>query len=182
MPAVSISEPNEFIGKDPAFAKKQHEDYRNRKYHQPIDEYDPSWDLSGAIADLAALAQLGWNVAMAPTMPAYHPQEQFAQPRADEPCRSFRSPHIRQAADRVRGVARITPLIPVSSSDEWSHLWIKCENLQVIGAFKVRGAYNFLAALDPDVRAPRRGHLLLGEPRAGGRVCGAATWGRRQWS
>ena len=42
---------------------------------------------------------------------------------------------IQQAAERVRGVARATPLIPSSSSDEWSHLWIKCENLQVIGAF-----------------------------------------------
>jgi Zn-dependent M28 family amino/carboxypeptidase len=81
VPAVSISDPNDFVGKDPAFAKKQHDDYRNRKYHQPIDEYDPSWDLSGAIADLTALAQLGWNVAMAPTMPAYHPNEQFAQLR-----------------------------------------------------------------------------------------------------
>ncbi len=60
---------------------------------------------------------------------------------------------IRRAADRVRGVARVTPLVPASSSDEWGHLWIKCENLQVIGAFKVRGAYNFLAALDPEVRA-----------------------------
>jgi threonine dehydratase len=60
---------------------------------------------------------------------------------------------IQQAAERVRGVARATPLIPASSDDEWSHLWIKCENLQVIGAFKVRGAYNFLAALDPAVRA-----------------------------
>ncbi len=82
VPAVSISEPNEFIGKDPGFARKQHDDYRARKYHQPIDEYDASWDLSGAIADLKALAQLGWAVAAAPAMPAYHPQEQFAQPRA----------------------------------------------------------------------------------------------------
>ena len=60
---------------------------------------------------------------------------------------------IRRAADRVRGVARLTPLVPASTSDEWSHLWVKCENLQAIGAFKVRGAYNFLAALDPEVRA-----------------------------
>ena len=60
---------------------------------------------------------------------------------------------IRKAADRVRGVARTTPLIPVSTSDEWSHLWIKCENLQAIGAFKLRGAYNFLAAMDPRIRA-----------------------------
>jgi len=60
---------------------------------------------------------------------------------------------IRRAADRVRGVARLTPLVPASTSDEWSHLWVKCENLQAIGAFKVRGAYNFLAALDPEERA-----------------------------
>jgi len=79
---VSISEPNEFIGKDPGFAREQHDDYRARKYHQPIDEYDVSWDLSGAIADLKALAQLGWAVAAAPAMPTYHPPEQFAQPRA----------------------------------------------------------------------------------------------------
>jgi Zn-dependent M28 family amino/carboxypeptidase len=85
VPAVSISNPNEFIGRDPGFAKKQHEDYRARKYHQPIDEYDPSWELSGAIADLTALAQLGWNVAAAPAMPAYHPQEQFAQARGKRP-------------------------------------------------------------------------------------------------
>jgi Zn-dependent M28 family amino/carboxypeptidase len=81
VPAVSISEPSEFAGKDPAFAKKQHQDYRNRKYHQPIDEYDPSWDLSGAIEDLRALAQLGWAIAMAPAMPTYHANEQFAKPR-----------------------------------------------------------------------------------------------------
>jgi threonine dehydratase len=79
---------------------------------------------------------------------------------------------IRQAADRVRGVARITPLIPISSTADWSHLWIKCENLQVFGAFKVRGAYNFLAALDPDVRA--RGVITYSSGNHGQAVAYAA--------
>jgi threonine dehydratase len=79
---------------------------------------------------------------------------------------------IRRAADRVRGVARITPLIPASSGDDWSHLWIKCENLQVIGAFKVRGAYNFLAALDPDARA--RGVITYSSGNHGQAVAFAA--------
>jgi threonine dehydratase len=35
---------------------------------------------------------------------------------------------------------RETPVVPVSSDEEWRHLWLKCENLQVIGAFKARGA------------------------------------------
>jgi Zn-dependent M28 family amino/carboxypeptidase len=81
VPALSITEPNEYVGKDPAFAKKQHEEYRNLRYHQPSDEYDPAWDFTGAIADLQALAELGWDVATAPAMPVYHRQEQFAQPR-----------------------------------------------------------------------------------------------------
>ena len=79
---------------------------------------------------------------------------------------------IRQAANRVRGVARITPLIPISSTADWSHLWIKCENLQVFGAFKVRGAYNFLAALDPDVRA--RGVITYSSGNHGQAVAYAA--------
>lgn len=32
-------------------------------------------------------------------------------------------------------------------------LWLKCECLQLAGAFKLRGAYNFVASLDPAVRA-----------------------------
>jgi threonine dehydratase len=79
---------------------------------------------------------------------------------------------IRRAADRLRGVARVTPLIPTSSADEWSHLWIKCENLQVIGAFKVRGAYNFLSALDPQVRA--RGVVTFSSGNHGQAVAFAA--------
>jgi hypothetical protein len=81
VPAVSISGPEHYIGKDPAFAKKQRDDYTNNRYHQPSDEYSDSWDLAGAISDLKALATLGWQVAAAQHMPRYNPNEQFAAPR-----------------------------------------------------------------------------------------------------
>jgi Zn-dependent M28 family amino/carboxypeptidase len=81
VPAVSISDPAHYVGKDPAFAKKQRDDYTNNRYHQPSDEYSDAWDLSGAIADMRALATLGWRVAAAPDMPRYNPNEQFAAPR-----------------------------------------------------------------------------------------------------
>ena len=81
VPAVSISDPEHYIGKDPAFAKKQRDDYTNNRYHQPSDECSDSWDLAGAISDLKALATLGWQVAAAPQMPRYNPNEQFAAPR-----------------------------------------------------------------------------------------------------
>jgi Zn-dependent M28 family amino/carboxypeptidase len=81
VPAVSISDPAHYIGKDPAFAKKQRDDYTNNRYHQPSDEYSDSWDLAGAISDLKTLATLGWRVAAAPQMPRYNPTEPFAAPR-----------------------------------------------------------------------------------------------------
>ena len=34
-------------------------DYRDARYHQPDDTYDPSWDVSGVIEDLQALYQVG---------------------------------------------------------------------------------------------------------------------------
>ncbi|HEX2338888.1 MAG TPA: threonine/serine dehydratase [Vicinamibacterales bacterium] len=61
---------------------------------------------------------------------------------------------IRAAAERIRGVARITPLMDVSHL-AGAPVMLKCENLQPAGAFKIRGAYNMVAQLDPEER--RRG-------------------------
>ena len=60
---------------------------------------------------------------------------------------------IRAAADRIRGSVLRTPLIPAPWGDPERPLWLKPENLQAIGAFKVRGAFNAIAHLDPAVRA-----------------------------
>jgi threonine dehydratase len=54
---------------------------------------------------------------------------------------------VRAAAVRIRGVAVRTPLLQVGP------LALKCENLQPMGAFKVRGACNMIAQLSPDARA-----------------------------
>jgi Zn-dependent M28 family amino/carboxypeptidase len=81
VPAVSLGEPEHFIGKDPSYASQQRDDYTKHRYHQPTDEYSDSWDLAGAIADLKDLAILGWHVASADAMPAYNAGDQFAGPR-----------------------------------------------------------------------------------------------------
>ena len=81
IPALSISDPVEYAGKDPGFAKKMRDEYIARDYHQPSDEFKDDWDYSGAVEDMRFLAELGWRAASAPTMPAYHASEQFARPR-----------------------------------------------------------------------------------------------------
>ncbi|WP_299559259.1 threonine/serine dehydratase [uncultured Mycolicibacterium sp.] len=60
---------------------------------------------------------------------------------------------IRAAAERIRPAALRTPLIPVDWGDPERPLWLKPENLQPVGAFKIRGAYNALARLDAAHRA-----------------------------
>jgi threonine dehydratase len=61
---------------------------------------------------------------------------------------------IRDARERIAGVARETP---VYSSETFSRIagrdvWLKAENLQRTGAFKVRGAVNRLATLTESER------------------------------
>jgi threonine dehydratase len=62
---------------------------------------------------------------------------------------------IQDAARIIAPVAVRTPLLPADAiSDKiGSPVWIKPEMLQRGGAFKFRGAYNFLSRLAPDVRA-----------------------------
>lgn len=60
---------------------------------------------------------------------------------------------IRAAAKQVQGVAVRTPLLPCLWGDPDRPLWIKPENLQPVGAFKVRGAYNAIAAVPAEARA-----------------------------
>jgi len=61
---------------------------------------------------------------------------------------------IRQAQARLRGIANRTKLLSFPTSDDRS-LFLKPENLQPIGAFKLRGAYNKIASFSEEER--RRG-------------------------
>ena len=61
---------------------------------------------------------------------------------------------IREARSRLQGVAVHTPLLPAPfPGDPDRTLYLKLENQQPIGAFKLRGAYNKIASLPPDQRA-----------------------------
>lgn len=62
---------------------------------------------------------------------------------------------IRRAADRLEGVAHRTPVLTSRHLDAavGGALHLKAEHLQRVGAFKFRGGYNAVAALDPDRRA-----------------------------
>jgi len=62
---------------------------------------------------------------------------------------------VKAAAERIKGIAVRTPLIRNDALDAQTgaKVWVKAENLQRGGAFKIRGATNAIAALAPEVRA-----------------------------
>lgn len=58
---------------------------------------------------------------------------------------------IHAAARAIRGIARVTPLLELSQPRA-PRVLVKCENLQLGGAFKIRGAANMVSRLGADAR------------------------------
>jgi threo-3-hydroxy-L-aspartate ammonia-lyase len=58
------------------------------------------------------------------------------------------------AAERIREIVHRTPVVTSRTLDErtGARAFLKCENLQRMGAFKIRGAYNRIAQLTPQER------------------------------
>ena len=55
---------------------------------------------------------------------------------------------VRDARERIAGAARRTPLVRFESNDG-PEVWLKLENLQPIGSFKLRGALSRMRSLPP---------------------------------
>jgi threonine dehydratase len=83
---------------------------------------------------------------------------------------------VQDAAERIRGYAVRTPTLRdrVLSELIGGEVFVKCENLQMIGAFKYRGAFNRLARLSAAER--RRGVVAWS---AGNHAQGVAAAGRQ---
>src|SRR5213083_2550455 len=73
--------------------------------------------------------------------------------RGDEPMVTYDD--VARAHERIKDAARRTPVMTSSATDAriGAKLFFKCENLQRMGAFKFRGAYNALALLSAEQRA-----------------------------
>ncbi|OOG27237.1 serine dehydratase [Thioalkalivibrio denitrificans] len=63
---------------------------------------------------------------------------------------------IRETAGRIRPWVHRTPVMTCASLDSWlgARIFLKCENLQKVGAFKARGAANAVHSLSEEQAAP----------------------------
>jgi threonine dehydratase len=81
---------------------------------------------------------------------------------------------IRAARERLAGVTVRTPLVRLNVDDAPAEIWLKLENLQPIGSFKLRGAFNAMRLAGPE-------RLAAGvyTASAGNMAQGVAWWARR---
>src|SRR5882672_7998930 len=89
-----------------------------------------------------------------------------------KPERGFERIDIEGAARRIAGVVERTPLTAFAAGDERIELRLKLECLQVVGAFKARGAWNQISQLTREQR--KRGVVTLSSGNHGKAVAWAA--------
>ncbi len=52
-------------------------DYIANRYHKPSDEFDPTWDLTGALDDLELLFRVGYRIAAGVEWPNWREGNEF---------------------------------------------------------------------------------------------------------
>ncbi len=63
------------------------DEYTANRYHKPTDEYDPEWDLSGAVNDLRILFDIGFRLSNETTFPGWRVGNEFRARREAEMAR-----------------------------------------------------------------------------------------------
>jgi Zn-dependent M28 family amino/carboxypeptidase len=81
VPVLHAARGIEIIGKPPEYGKQKRDEFVAKHYHQPSDEVDPSWDLSGAVQDLQLLFEVGYQVAIGDKFPEWKAGSEFKAKR-----------------------------------------------------------------------------------------------------
>ncbi|HVE84277.1 MAG TPA: M28 family peptidase [Myxococcales bacterium] len=77
IPAAYAESGTDFVGRPPGWGKLQKEKWEEAHYHQPSDEFDPRWDLSGAVDDTQLYFYLGNLVGNRDALPVWSSGDEF---------------------------------------------------------------------------------------------------------
>ena len=77
VPALFFDDGTDFVGRPPEWGRQQIEAWEAKKYHQPGDKLDDSWNFDGMIDDAQLAFYAGWMIAQADAMPTWNPGDEF---------------------------------------------------------------------------------------------------------
>ena len=81
VPALFFADGTDFIGRPALWGRQQIEEWELRKYHQPADKLDDSWNFDGMIQDAQLDMLSAWLIAQADAMPTWKPGDEFEAAR-----------------------------------------------------------------------------------------------------
>lgn len=81
IPAFSVEEGDDFVGKSKSFGEKAFEEYNDKHYHQPSDEFQESWDFSGLVEMAQFGFRIGTEIANEERLPTWHAGDEFLAAR-----------------------------------------------------------------------------------------------------
>jgi Zn-dependent M28 family amino/carboxypeptidase len=79
VPSISLKEGDDYVGHPRDWGAKKFAEYNTAHYHQPSDEYDPSWDFGAMIQEADIAMQIGRRIADMTEMPRFNPGDEFAK-------------------------------------------------------------------------------------------------------
>jgi Zn-dependent M28 family amino/carboxypeptidase len=77
VPALYFDDGTDFIGRPPEWGKQKIEEWELKKYHQPGDKLDESWNFDGMVEDAQLGFLSGWLVAQTDALPTWNPGDEF---------------------------------------------------------------------------------------------------------
>jgi Zn-dependent M28 family amino/carboxypeptidase len=81
VPAMYLDTGTDFVDRPPEWGREQVDHYTDVNYHQPSDEYDPSWNFDGMVSDALLGYWTGLAIANADEMPQWNPGDEFEAAR-----------------------------------------------------------------------------------------------------
>lgn len=81
VPALYLESGIDHVEHGEAWTREQMDAYTAERYHQPSDEFDPSWDLTGAVDDLRLLLDIGYRLANGSSFPNWRKGNEFRAAR-----------------------------------------------------------------------------------------------------
>src|SRR5690348_620739 len=77
VPALSIEPGEDFVGRPAGWGKEQQERYNRERYHQPGDEYQPTFRYDGMAQEVRVALRVALAVANATSLPRWLPSSEF---------------------------------------------------------------------------------------------------------
>ena len=81
VPALSIKPGIDFVGRPQGWGEEQENIYNQQRYHQPSDEFQPTFRYAGLAQEVRVTVRTARAIANDPTMPRWLPTSEFQRPQ-----------------------------------------------------------------------------------------------------